>query len=432
MLDTPSVEAPDRLMRGGSPRILVNPPAMSLTDHFARYGPLPLDGGSSVVGAVEAAGLRGRGGAGFPTGVKMRAVRDAAIAKARRGLAPVVVANGTEGEPASHKDKVLLTVAPHLVLDGIVAAACGIGAQRAVLCIERGNLDGIGAARRALQERGGRDPVRIEIAETPPRYTTGEESALVSWLNGGPARPAFVPPRPFEAGVDGAPTLIDNVETLAHVALIARFGPEAFRMAGEPDEPGTMLVTVGGGVSRPGVYEREIGTPMAGLLEPAGAGRFLGVLVGGYFGTWLSPGEARGANLSTGSLRAAGASVGCGLVAVMPADRCPLQDVSDVLHWLAASSAGQCGACINGLPALAGAFDGAVNGDRDGAASALLDRWTPMLAGRGACKLPDGAVRFLDSARRVFAAHLDDHRRYGPCPANPSPLFPTPRPGDWR
>jgi NADH:ubiquinone oxidoreductase subunit F (NADH-binding) len=432
MLDTPPLDTSHRLMRAGAPRILANPPATSLADHFVRYGPLLLQSRSHVVAEVEAAGLRGRGGAGFPTGVKMRAVCEAGTGKARRATAPVVVANGTEGEPASGKDKVLLTVAPHLVLDGMVAAAYGIGARRAILCIERGNRPGVGAAHRALQERGGRDPVHIEIAETPPRYTTGEETALISWLNGGPARPTFGAPRPFQAGVEGAPTLVDNVETLANVALIARVGSEAYRMAGEPAEPGTLLVTAAGGVSRPGVYELEIGTPMAGVLDMAGAGRSRGVLVGGYFGTWLSTEEARRTKLSTESLRAVDASLGCGLLASMPAERCPLQDVSDVLHWLAASSAGQCGACVNGLPALAGAFDGAVGGDTASNSSARLDRWTPMLLGRGACKLPDGAVRFLHSARRVFASHLDDHRRYGPCPANPFPLFPTPRPGEWR
>jgi NADH:ubiquinone oxidoreductase subunit F (NADH-binding) len=362
----------------------------------------------------------------------MRAVTDAAVNTARKAGSPVVVANGTEGEPASDKDKILLALAPHLVVDGMVAAAHAVGAKRAILCIDRGNRHAIASARRAQHERAGRDPIKIEIAEAPPRYTTGEETALVSWLNGGLAKPTFVPPRPFQRGVGGAPTLVDNVETLAHVALIARFGADAYRLAGDPDEPGTMLLTVGGGVRRPGVYEWEIGKPMADILDVAGAGPFTGALIGGYFGSWLTPDEVRGAHLSTRSLRSVGASLGCGLVAVMPADRCPLQEVSGVMHWLAASSAGQCGACVNGLPAVAGAFDEAIRDDRDGAASARLDRWSPMVVGRGACKLPDGAIRFLDSARRVFAGHLDDHRRYGPCPANPSPLLPTPRPGGWQ
>jgi NADH:ubiquinone oxidoreductase subunit F (NADH-binding) len=359
----------------------------------------------------------------------MQAARDGAIHASRN---PVVVANGTEGEPASEKDKVLLTEAPHLVLDGMAVAAYVIGAKRAILCIERGNEQAIAAARRALCDRGSRHHVGIEIAETPPGYTTGEETALVSWLNKGRALPAFGPPRPSQRGVGGAPTLVDNVETLANVALIARFGAEAYRWSGDDDEPGTMLITVAGAARLPGVYEVEIGAPISRILDGAGAAPASGVLVGGYFGTWLTPGEASAARLSARSLRPISASPGCGLIAVMPVGRCPLQDVSDVLHWLAASSAGQCGACVNGLPALAGAFDDAVAGDRYGTATARLDRWSPMLVGRGACKLPDGAVRLLESARRVFAGHLEDHRRYGPCPANPSALFPTPGPGAHR
>jgi NADH:ubiquinone oxidoreductase subunit F (NADH-binding) len=344
-----------------------------------------------------------------------------------------VVGNGTEGEPASAKDQAVLTVAPHLVLDGLVMAATAVGADRAILCVDRTSLPAVDAVRRALGERSGRDAVTIELAETPPRYTTGEETALVSWLNGGMAKPAFAPPRPYERGVDGRPTLVDNVETLAHIALIARFGADAYRQVGDPNEPGTALLTVAGAAHRRGVLEVETGTALSEVLDRAGAASVAGVLVGGYFGTWLTPAEARSVSLSNGALRSIGASMGCGLVAVLPEGHCPLQEVSDVLGWLASSSAGQCGACVNGLPALAGAFQEiALVGDRDATASGRLDRWAPMIAGRGACKLPDGAIRFMESARRVFADHLDRHRLDGPCPTNKTAFLPTPRPGEWR
>lgn len=433
-VDASPLDVGTHIMRAGCRRILIDPPATTLAKHLTRYGQLHLDDRGALIARVGAAGLRGRGGAGFPTAIKMRAVRDAAAGAvvSSRALPPVVVANGTEGEPASDKDKVLLAAAPHLVIDGMVAAAFAIGAARAILCIDRSNRRALAAARRAVNERNQYDPVAIQIAETPPGYTTGEETALVSWLNRGIAKPAFVPPRPFEKGVGGAPTLIDNVETLANVALIARFGSDAYRMAGPRDEPGTTLVTVGGGVEKPGVYEVEIGAPIARILRQAGAAPPSGVLVGGYFGTWLTPGEAQAADFSREALQTVGASPGCGVLAVLPAERCPLQDVSRVLHWLAASSAGQCGACVNGLPALAGAFDAAVAGNRGGVASRQMDRWIPMVAGRGACKLPDGAVKFLHSARQVFAAHLEDHRRHGPCPPNGLPLLPAPAPGGWR
>jgi NADH:ubiquinone oxidoreductase subunit F (NADH-binding) len=408
-------------------RILLPEPAVTWPDHVQRYGRLAPLSLTELVAAVDQSGLRGRGGAGFPTAIKLKSV--AANAGRRR---PVVVANGTEGEPASAKDKVLLRIAPHLVIDGMAAAASALGAERAVLCIDRRDREAIAAAKRALAERAGQDEVPISVADTPSRYIAGEETALVSWLNGGPAKPTFAPPRPYERGVGGAATLVDNVETLANVGLIARYGPEWWKSVGTIDEPGTMLVTVRG-VDRPGVYEFPIGTPISEVLAGAGAGAYSAVLVGGYFGTWITSSEAQGADLSARALRPLDASAGCGLLAVMPADHCPLQEVSGVLSWLAANSAGQCGACINGLPALAGAFEALV--DRRPAVSdpeGWLDRWSPMVAGRGACKLPDGAIRFLNSARRVFSAHIAHHRHHGPCPPDPTRILPTPAIGGWR
>ncbi len=426
----PGAQKAESPMVPGRPRILGVPPATSLGDHERRYGPLSHELLYSVIPEIEAAGLRGRGGAAFPTHVKMKAV-EAAARRAGGRRAPVVVANGTEGEPASAKDKTLIRLAPHLVVDGIVAAAAAVGAKRAILCIDRAATSVADSAYRALVERQGRDPVPIEVALTPSRYLAGEETALVSWLNGGRVKPTFAPPRPSDKGVGGAPTLVDNVETLANVALIARYGAEAYRLVGEDDEPGSILVTVRGAVERPAVYETELGAPLAGLLRQAGASRPSGVLVGGYFGTWISPSDIDRVGLSSSGMRPAGASVGCGLVAVMPEDLCPLFEVGRVLRWLAASSAGQCGACVNGLPALSGAFDALVTGDRSGDADPRLDRWSAMVVGRGACKLPDGAVRFLESARRVFASHIEAHRRDGPCRPNKHELLPAPRPGGW-
>ncbi len=419
----------DALREMGSARILAHPVATGLRAHEANYGSV-VTAMRGLIDEVDVAGLRGRGGAGFPTSVKMRSVASAA-GRGLRGRTPTVVANGTEGEPASAKDRVLVQTAPHLVIDGMAAAATAVGATKAVLCLDRTSRPAVNAARIALDERRGRDPVELEIAEVPSRYVAGEETALISWLNGGPAKPTLAPPRPSERGVGGSPTLVDNVETLANVALIARFGAAAWTSVGEEDENGTMLVTVRG-AARSGVYEIEIGTAVASVLSAASAGPTSGVLVGGYFGTWLTPKEASRAVMSRRGLQPYGASPGCGLVAAMPEGHCPLQEVSKVLRWLAANSAGQCGACVNGLPALAGAFAEMVNGDEEASARAQLDRWTPMLLGRGACKLPDGAVRFLSSARRVFASHVDDHRRRGSCPPNATQLLPTPALGGWR
>lgn len=423
----PGSDATAESMRSGRPRLLGRPATTTLGDHLARYGTLPLSRAASLVGEVRASGLRGRGGAGFPTAVKLESV----AANSRR-QAPVVVGNATEGEPASVKDKVLLRSAPHLVLDGLIAAGVALGAGKAIICIERRDTETAQVTRTAIAERSRWDPLGVEIALTPSRYVAGEETALVSWLNGGDARPTFAPPRPSERGVMGLPTLVDNVETLANIALIARHGAVGYRLAGTDDDPGTALITVRGAVSQPGVYERDFGTPIARLLGDAGLQPSSAVLLGGYFGTWVAPGEANRAFFSRASLREFGASPGCGLVAVMPEQHCPLQEVSAVIGWLAANSAGQCGPCANGLPAIAGAFAQMEAGDPSGRASQLIERWSTMVAGRGACKLPDGGIQFVRSASRVFADHLERHRRVGPCPPNRSQILPTPPLGAWR
>jgi len=411
---------------GALPRLLPDPPASRLVDHLARLGPVP-DRVEHLAAAVGEAGLRGRGGAGFPTSVKM-----AAVAKGRRTF---VVANGTEGEPASAKDKTLLAVSPHLVLDGAVLAARAVGAREVYVCVERGASRTVEAVQLALDERLAAriDPVELTLALTPNRYVAGEESALVHWLNGGEAKPTFVPPRPFERGVEGRPTLVDNVETLAHIGLIGRFGAGWWRSVGTAEDPGSALVTVSGGVARPGVYEVPLGTGLAAVLASAGAApeATRAVLMGGYFGTWIAGAAVPQVSLGAASLARAGTSFGCGAIAVLPAKVCPLVEAARVARWLADQNAGQCGPCMFGLPAIADAMDALVRGEKSGNAERALARWTGMVKGRGACKHPDGAARFVESSVRVFADEVALHRRRGPC-ARTAPLLPVPAGGGWR
>ncbi len=426
-----AAEAPTRA--SVAERLLPRVPARRLADHLARLGSPPRPG-RELIGEVERAGLRGRGGAGFPTAIKMEAVRTQG-ARLLRGRAPVVVANGTEGEPLSIKDKTLMMHAPHLVLDGMVAAARAVGADEAVVCVERNASSVIRALEYAIAERRHQpDAVELRVAATPARYVVGEETALVNWLNGGDAKPLFTPPRPFERGVDRRPTLVDNVETLAHVALIARFGARWWRGAGTETDPGTMLVSVNA-VERPGVYEVELGTQLRDVLRNAGAHDVSGVLVGGYFGTWLTPRQAAMVTLSADDLKAMGAGLGCGALATLDNATCPVAELARVTRWLASQSAGQCGPCAHGLPAIAGAVEYmAKHPDRGGQAEAAARHWLEMVAGRGACKLPDGAVRFVSSGLTVFAEHVAEHAARGPCAAfDRPPVLPTPRPDRaWR
>ena len=250
-------------------RLLAGPPldgaAEPYATHRARLGSVPTGRDAQyIIPMLEAAGLLGRGGAGFPVGRKWRTLAE------RRGGSAVVVANGAEGEVASAKDRVLMTHRPHLVLDGALLAAEAIRADELVLYIGGEHETAITAMRAALAERRTevRLPVRFVLA--PQRYTAGEESGACHFISTGDPRPVTTPPRVFEKGVDGKPTLLQNVESLAHVALIARFGDAWYRELGRDESPGTALITVSGAGRYGGVREIELGTPIG---EIADAGR---------------------------------------------------------------------------------------------------------------------------------------------------------------
>lgn len=424
---TPPPGAP-RVTAGALPRLMPSAPLRDLAAHLATYGPLP-SSSSGVIAAVVDAGLVGRGGSGFPTGTKMTAV-------ARRGRRAVVVANGTEGEPASLKDRTLMVQAPHLVFDGASVAAQALDATEAIVCIDAAHGQVAAIMAEALAQRVAaridRVPIRIEL--TPSRYVAGEETALIHWLDGGDAKPTATPPRPFEKGVRGRPTLVDNVETLADVALIARFGPAWFRSLGDVREPGSLLATFSGDVSAPGVYELATNTTIGAALRHAGGdpARSSALLVGGYFGTWIPASMAEELTFTHAALRARGGSIGCGAVFALPADRCGLAETAHITRWLADQNAGQCGPCVNGLPAIADALDEVLRGTLNARmARDRLDQLFTLVEGRGGCRHPDGVVRMVRSALHTFAADVERHIGGVRC-APAAPLLPTPVSGGWR
>ncbi len=392
--------------------------AVSFAEHAGRLGPLPLGlGAEELLRRVAASGLTGRGGAGFPTATKLDAVRG------ERGR-PVVVANGAEGEPPSGKDKVLLAYAPQLVLDGATIVAHIVGAKKIVVATTAGVHRTVV---RAIAERGRQSSVELRTAVVPERFIAGEETALVQLLNGRPPVPTFAAPRPYERGVDGAPTAILNVETLAHLALIARFGGEWFRAIGTRDEPGSALVTLSGAVSRPGVYEIELGLRLDDLLEQAGRnGEAQAYLIGGYFGTWLSAPDARNALLSNHDLARVGAALGARAIVVLPHDVCGVVETARAARYLAEQSAKQCGPCANGLPAVADTLEQLARGHGHAADLAALRRRLGLIAGRGACRHPDGAVGLIASALDVFAPEVERHLRAGRCSGHSRPILPIP------
>lgn len=411
------------LQRATLPRLLQGvraEGATGLADHLTVHGELPpvaqgtRRNPAGLFDELELAGLRGRGGAGFATSTKMRAVAQ------QRGR-PIVVVNAAEGEPPSLKDRTLLEALPHLVLDGASIAAQALGARDVIVAVCKESIQAHDCFDTAVAERERtlREPVRWHLATLPDRYVAGQESALVSFLNGGPAKPTFTPPMPFESGVRGRPTLVNNPETLAHVALIARHGHGWFRELGTDSEPGSTLVTLSGPVAHPGVYEIEVGSSLASVIEAAGGltQEIRASLIGGYAGAWVDASHLPSLTLSNAALAPLGGRLGAGVVALLPDDGCGLAETARVARWLAEEGAGQCGPCIHGLDALAGALERALTGQAAPDEERRLGHLTSLVTGRGACRHPDGTALLVASALSVFATELQDHMHYGPCPA---------------
>ncbi len=398
------------------PRLFAGPAAASgpesFTEHLGRLGRVPTGRATSdIVPVLEASGLLGRGGAGFPVGLKWRSVA------AQAGGRPVVLVNGAEGEPLSAKDRTLIRLRPHLVLDGALLAAEAVEADRVVLYLGSAHRDARAAIGRALAERPDLR-VALEIVDAPDTYVAGEESAAVQFVTTGDARPTITPPRPYQRGIDGHPTLVQNVESLAQAALIARHGDAWFREVGRATTPGSALVTISGG-THDGVREVEIGTTIGELAGLAGAGKDptkrQAILLGGYFGGWLSAERSWDLALDPIELRAAGSAFGCGVVAFLPNEQCGVRATSRIMGWMAGQSAAQCGPCVFGLRAIADATARLADGAPESDDLTRVERWSRQLAGRGACRHPDGAVGQLLSSLRVFGPEWQLHQRRRGC-----------------
>jgi NADH:ubiquinone oxidoreductase subunit F (NADH-binding) len=397
-----------------------------LNAHLRRHGKLPYrDRPGILIRDIESAGLTGRGGAAFPVHKKLQAVHDAA---AKRHRASKVIANGAESEPASDKDATLLWLSPHLVLDGLQLAAEAVGADTAILYFHADRAHDVGARlREAIRQREtlALDRVPVQLAQAPASFLSGQETALLNHLTGGPAIPTFTPPRVTERGLGGAPTLVQNVETLAHLALIARQGPRWFRGVGTHEEPGSMLTTVRGYDGRPRISEVPLGVPLRTMLPELPKGS--AVLIGGYHGTWLTASQALQLTLDNRSLSVAQARVGAGVVITLPPDRCGLAEVARVVRYLALESAGQCGPCLNALPRIAAALAEIAAGRARQRTLDDIERWSGLATGRGACRHPDGTARFVGSALRTFAAEVGRHRDGRCAAAATEPFLPVPQ-----
>ena len=379
-----------------------------LAAHLKQYGSRP-DGrsGDALIDAIDDAKLTGRGGAHLPSAIKWRAVRAAAA-----DGGSVIVANGAEGEPQSRKDRALLELRPHLVLDGLVSAAETLSARRAVMWLHDGNEAVRTAVGRALAERRAArlDEPAVEIRSGPDAYLSGESGAVVRALSGGPARPEFRIVPSAVRGVGGAPTLVHNVETLAHVAQLCR-----------GTYPGSALITVCVDDSRV-VVEAQTGDLVRDVVaRVVPRSDAVAVLLGGFGGTWCSWSDLEGLRLTEPDLRAHGLSLGAGMLEILRPGGCGLARAAEIADYLAGASARQCGPCVFGLRSVADAMAAVARPGRRGRShAARIDRFAEEIRGRGACHLPDGAVRMATSALAAFADDLAAHRR-GRCLAGGRP-----------
>ncbi len=401
----------------GAARLIGAGTGPDLQSHLARLGPLPTGPlrAAALITMTEAVGLAGRGGGGFPTSRKI-----AGIAASRRSS--VLVINACEGDPTAMKDAMVIGRSPHLVLDGAITVAQAIGAGRVVLASHRGS-DSARFLADALLERGSAAK-RMKVVTVPARFVASEASSLVNYLNNGDARPSGRLAPIWESGVDARPTMVLNAETVSHIGLLARFGADWFRSVGSIDEPGTALVTVNGAVRRPGVVEVANGTSIGDILRLAGSAPAGWALIGGLAGRWADLATIADVPFTTAALRSNGLTKGVASISVIGEGGCVLNQAARVLDYLAAASAGQCGPCMFGLPAIAADMRALMKGD-----SAALDRLRrrlPVVKGRGGCAHPDGAVAFAASTLGVLtgpeSGHLRRHLAAGPCPERGSDI----------
>jgi NADH:ubiquinone oxidoreductase subunit F (NADH-binding) len=356
-----------------------------------------------LVDLLRAADLRGRGGAGFPAWRKIAAVAERAAA----GAQVTVVANGEEGEPASCKDRYLLRHRPHLVLEGLLMVARALGASRVIVYLS--DETAAERVRVALVERGA---VGVEVFVAPRGYVSGEESAVVRALNGGPALPTQKPPRPFESGVDSTPTLVSNVETLARVCQLWTATATG---AQSPERAADQLLLTLIGPDRAVLTEVPVGTTLRDVARRTMALEVVPgtpVLAGGFFSGFL-PDVALDAPLDFDGFRRLGTGVGCGSFIVLPG-ACPVDLATDVMAFFDRENAHQCGSCFKGTAAMHQALARIGLGRQQDTDVPNLGRWTQTLPGRGSCATLDGAACLARTLLTQFADVVERHASF-PC-----------------
>jgi NADH:ubiquinone oxidoreductase subunit F (NADH-binding) len=380
-----------------------------------------------VVRQISDAGLRGRGGAGFPTGKKWALTREAP--EQPRYL----IMNGGEDEPGSKKDRVLMENVPHLVIEGVILSGYAIRAEKAYLYINAEYETALKSIADALAEAkregywgenilGSHFSLDIEIVPAPHNYVAGEDTAAIEVIEGKKAWPREKPPFPVTVGLFGKPTSVNNVETLANVAPIVFHGADWYRKFGTPDSPGTMIFALDEDVNRPGVYELPFGTPLRYLIEECGGGlkhgkKIKAVMPASPSCAFLPP-EKIDTPLDHKSMRDAGAGIGCGVIRLVGEGECIVEEVLRIAEFFAAESCGQCPACRMETSTLAMMMKKVQQGQ---GGKPILEQFGKILAfnkGKGFCNLINMPGPPIESALKLFPGDFEAHLTTGKCPVN--------------
>lgn len=377
-----------------------------------------------VTRLVTNAGLRGRGGAGFPTGEKW------AACAAERGRTRHVVANGFEADPGALADRTLMETDPHAVVEGVALAAWAVRAQDAIIAVDaRATLaiERLTAAIAAAETKGylgdramgTGSPLRIVVRSLSGSFVVGEETVLLRALEDHRAQPDQRPPHPVAKGLWGEPTVVNNVETLAAVPWIVANGAGAYAAIGSPAEPGTTLVQLSGAVERPGVAEVPLGTPIRDIVQTVGGGAtgsLKAVLVGGPSGGFLPP-EALDTPLGHQELAAAGAIMGSGSLLVIDDSTCLVDLASLLTRFCNDEACGKTLPCRIGTRRLAELGAGFCSGRSRPTDAALVASLSDDIRDAALCGLERTAINPLRSGMRYFAQEFEDHIVRGTCPA---------------
>jgi NADH-quinone oxidoreductase subunit F len=376
-----------------------------------------------IIEAVKQSGLRGRGGAGFPTGLKWSFINRTAPGD------KYVVVNSDEGEPGTFKDRDILRYNPHSLVEGMIICGYAIGAATGYNYI-RGEFwepyerfeAALGEAREAglLGENilGSGFSFDIHTHLGAGAYICGEETALLESLEGKKGQPRFKPPFPAMFGLYGRPTVINNTETLASVPDIIRQGADWFREIGVPNSGGPKLFSVSGNVARPGNYEVPLGTPFSELLEMAGGmrdGRPCKAVIPGGSSAPVLPGEVMmDLTMDYDSIAQAGSMLGSGAVIVMDDTNCMVKVLDRISYFYYEESCGQCTPCREGTGWMHRVVHRIETGKGRNEDLDLLDDVASKIMGRTICALGDAAAMpvtgFIKHFRDEFQYHIDHQK----------------------